>query len=201
MSDSADEFDVYVPVPATERLSVDEYRRKAALGEFSVSKTFELLEGVVVPKARQTLRHETALENIQNVIGKLIPEGWHLRVQQPMACSDSQPEPDGAVVRNALDEYVNRPPQPSDVAMIIEVAEGSLKTDRQLKGRIYARAGITQYWVLDIIDNQLEVYTNASGPVQMPAYHEKRVYRVEDKLSLVIGLDDLGMVKVRDLLP
>ena len=65
MSDSADEFDVFVPVPASERLTVDEFRRKAAMGEFSASKQFELLEGVVVPKARQTLKHETALENIQ----------------------------------------------------------------------------------------------------------------------------------------
>ena len=58
MSDSADDFDIYVPVPTNGRLTVDEFRRKAAQGEFSESKTFELLEGVVVPKARQTLKHE-----------------------------------------------------------------------------------------------------------------------------------------------
>jgi Uma2 family endonuclease len=201
MSDSADEFDVFVPVPASERLTVDEVRRKAAMGEFSASKQFELLEGVVVPKARQTLKHETALENIQNVIGKLTPGGWHMRVQQPMNCGDSQPEPDAAIVRDALDMYEDRPPRATDVALVVEVADASLEQDRRLKGRIYARAGIILYWLLNIVDSQLEVYSSASGPVQMPGFREKRVYRAEDKLSLVVGLDDSGMVRVRDLLP
>src|SRR5215471_19903997 len=105
MSDP-DEFEVFVPVPASARLTVDEFRRKAAMGELSQSKSFELLEGVVVAKARQTLKHETALENIQNLIGKLTPGGWHMRVQQPMNCGDSQPEPDAVIVKDALDQYV-----------------------------------------------------------------------------------------------
>jgi Uma2 family endonuclease len=201
MTDSADDFDIYVPVPASERLTVDEYRRKAAMGEFSNSRTFELLEGVVVPKARQTLKHETALENIQNVIGKLTPGGWHLRIQQPLACGDSQPEPDAVMVKDALDQYVDRPPSPNAVSLVIEVADASLTLDRRLKGRIYARAGIMQYWLLNLVDCDLEVYSNASGPVPMPAFQEHRVYRVEDKLSVVVGLDDLGQIKVRDLLP
>ncbi len=194
-------FDVFVPVPASERLTVDEFRRKAAMGEFSESKQFELLEGVVVPKARQALKHETALENIQDVIGKLTPGGWHMRVQQPMNCGDSQPEPDAVIVRDALDMYEDRPPRATDVSLVVEVADASLELDRRMKVRIYGRAGIVLYWVLNIVDSQLEVYSNASGPVQMPGFREKRVYRAEDKLSLVVGLDDLGMVRVRDLLP
>ena len=201
MGDSSDDFDVFVPVPTSERLTVDEFRRKAARGEFSESKLFELLEGVVVSKARQTLKHETALENIQNVIGKLTPGGWHMRVQQPMNCGDSTPEPDAVIVKDALDQYVDRPPMPNMVSLIVEVADASLEQDRRLKGRIYARAGVMLYWLLNLVDSQLEVYSNASGPVPMPGFREKRVYRSEDKLSLVVGLDDLGMVKVRDLLP
>jgi Uma2 family endonuclease len=201
MADSAEDFDVFVPVPATERITVDEYRRRAARGEFSTSKSFELLEGVVVPKARQTLKHETALENIQEVIGKMAPGGWHLRVQQPLACGTSQPEPDAAMVRDALDQYEDRPPEPNDAALVVEVADASLTLDRRLKGRIYARAGIILYWLLNLVDNQLEVYSNATGPVPMPGFQEKRIYRVEEKLSLIVGLGDLGQIRVRDLLP
>jgi len=201
MTDSPEEYEVFVPVPASERLTVDEFRRKAARGELSQSKTFELLEGVVVAKARQTLKHETALENIQNLIGKLTPGGWHLRVQQPLNCSDSLPEPDAAIVKDALDMYVDRPPMPNMVSLVVEVADASLTLDRRVKGRVYARAGLSVYWLLNLVDSELEVYSSASGPVLMPGYQEKRVYRTEDKLSLVVGLDDLGMVKVRDLLP
>jgi Uma2 family endonuclease len=201
MADSPDEYEVFVPVPASERLTVDEFRRKAAMGELSQSKKFELLEGVVVAKARQTLKHETALENIQNIVGKLTPGGWHLRVQQPLNCGDSQPEPDIAIVKDALDMYVDRPPMPNMVSLVVEVADASLTLDRRVKGRVYARAGLSVYWLLNLVDSELEVYSRTSGPVPMPGYQEKRVYRAEDKLSLVVGLDDLGTVKVRDMLP
>jgi hypothetical protein len=200
-STPADDFDVFVPLPAAERMTVDEYRRRAASGEFSKSKAFELLEGVVVPKARQNLKHETALENIQNLIGKMVPGGCHMRIQQPIDCGDSQPEPDAVIVPDALDNYESRPPRPEHIGWLIEVGDASLQLDRRLKGRIYARAGIALYWLLNLVDRELEVYTSASGPVPMPGYRERRIYRVEDKLSLVIRLDDLGMIRVRDILP
>ncbi|HTQ39117.1 MAG TPA: Uma2 family endonuclease [Pirellulales bacterium] len=189
------------PAGAGERITLDEYRRRAAKGGHSTSNTFELLEGVVVPKCRQTLRHETAVEKLRDYIGIMIPNGWHLLVQQPIACGDSQPEPDLASVCDVLDEYANRPPKAENVSLVVEVADGSLLADRTLKGRIYARAGVVCYWLLNLIDSQLEVFSNPSGPVPMPGYREKRVYRTEDKLSLVIGLDDLGTVRVGDILP
>ena len=202
MSESANNGDADpIATGPSERLTVDDYRRRAALGEFSASANFELLEGVVVPKARQSLRHEGALEKIQEVLRKLLPEGWHLRVQQPIHTTDSQPEPDVAIVAGALDGYTNRPPRAEDVALVVEAADASLISDRRLKGRVYARAGILTYWLLNLIDSQLEVFSNPSGPVQMPGYHEQRVYRSEDKLSLVIGLDDLGTIRVADLIP
>jgi hypothetical protein len=189
------------PHSAAERISLDEYRRRAAEGDFSISKTFELLEGVVVPKCRQTLRHETAVEKLRDIIGIMIPNGWRVLVQQPIACGDSQPEPDLAVAYTVLEDFAAHPPKPENVPLVVEVAEGSLRADRQLKGRIYARAGIVCYWLLNLIDLQLEVFSNPSGPVPIPGYQEKRVYRTEDRLSLAIALDDLGTIRVGDILP
>jgi hypothetical protein len=186
---------------AAERITVDEYRRKAALGQFGIERSFELLEGAVVSRATQSLRHEGALEKIQEVLGKMLPEGWHLRTKQPLATADSLPEPDVAVASDTLDDYATMPPRSDQVPLVIEAAEGSLATDRRLKGRVYARAGIISYWVLNLIDSQLEVFTNPSGPVAMPGYHEQRIYRSEDKISLVIGLDDLGTIRVADIIP
>ena len=105
------------------------------------------------------------------------------------------------MVRDALDQYENRPPSANDVGLVIEVADASLTLDRRLKGRIYARAGSFCIGLLNLVDNQLEVFSNASGPVPMPGFQERQVYRVEDKLSLVVGLGELGTIKVRDLLP
>jgi Putative restriction endonuclease len=189
------------PLAASEKITVDEYRRQAALGKFGIEKGVELLEGKIVPKARQTLRHEGALEKIEEVLGKMLPEGWHLRIAQPLLAIDSLPEPDVAVASDTLDEDPTALPRQNQVPLVIEVAEGSLAADRRLKGRVYARAGILNYWVLNLIDRQLEVFTTPSGPVAMPGYHEQRIYRAEEKISLVIGLDDLGTVRVADIIP
>ena len=194
-----DDADLYPPAPG-EKITVDDYRRQMALGKMSQGNA-ELLEGVVVSKARRSLRHEGALEKIQEVVGKLLPEGWHLRIMQPLVTADSLPEPDAAVASNTLDDYATCPPRPDQVPLVIEAAEGSLVSDRRLKGRIYARAGIINYWVLNLIDSQLEVFTNPSGPVAMPGYREQRIFRLEDKISLVIGLDDLGTIRVADIIP
>lgn len=187
--------------PSAESISLDDYRRRAALGEFSVSGAVELLEGKIVPKARQTLRHEGALERLQEILGRMIPNGWHLRVQQPLATVDSQPEPDIAVACNTLDGYVNRPPRAEEIALVIEAADASLLLDRRSKGRVYARAGIINYWVLNLLDSQLEVFTNPSGPKMMPGFQEQRIYRGDDRISLVIGLDDLGTIRIADMIP
>ena len=187
--------------PPGDRIAVDEYRRQAALGKLSDEGSRELLEGIVVPKARRSLRHEGALEKIQEVLGKMLPEGWHLRIMQPLSTVGSLPEPDVAVASDTLDDYATAPPRPDQVPLVIEVAEGSLAQDRRLKGRIYARAGIANYWVLNLIDSQLESLTTPSGPVAMPGYRERRVYRLEDRISVVIGLDDLGTIRIADIIP
>ncbi len=196
-----DEGDPVASASASARITLDEYRRRSALGEFSGSKSAELLEGVIVPKARQSLRHEAALEKIQEVLGKLLPNGWHLRIQQPLATApNSQPEPDAAVVRDALDGYEGRSPTPQDVAIVIEAADASLLIDRRAKNRIYARANIPNYWLLNLLDSQLEVFTSPSGPVQLPAYQEERTYRMDDRVDVVV-LEDIGSLRVGDLMP
>lgn len=195
-----DETDVVSSAGASERITLDEYRRRAALGAFSGSKTAELLEGVVVPKPRQSLRHEAALEKIQEVLGKILPNGWHLRIQQPLATANSQPEPDAAVVRDALDDYADRPPGPQDVVLVIEAADASLLMDRRVKNRVYARANIPYYWLLNLLDSQLEVFTEPSGPVPLPAYQEERVYRSDDQVDVIV-LEHLGTIRVGDIVP
>jgi hypothetical protein len=187
--------------PPGMQMTVEEYRRGLAQGEFGPPGSVELIEGRVVAKTRQSLRHDGALEKIRDVLAKIVPGGWHLQVAQAIQTTDSLPEPDVAIVADALDSHTSRPRRGEEIALIVEAADASLVLDRRLKGRIYARAGIANYWILNLIDGQLEVYSNPSGPVQMPGFHEHRVFRGDDKLSLVIGLDDLGMVRVADMIP
>jgi hypothetical protein len=200
VTDSND-IDETEATPPARRTTVEEYCQGLAQGDFGPPNSVELLDGRVVAKARQSLRHEGGVERIREVLAKLVPGGWRLQVAQAIVTSDSQPEPDVAIIADALDVNTGRPPRSEETALIVEVADASLVLDRRLKGRVYARAGIVNYWLLNLIDSQLEVYSNPSGPVQMPGYHEHRILRGDDKVSLVIGLDDLGMIRVADMIP
>src|SRR5262245_52960634 len=173
----SDDIDETEATPPGKQMTVEEYRRGLAQGEFGPAGSFELLEGRVVAKARQSLRHDGALERIRDVLVKIVPGGWHLQVAQAIQTTDSLPEPDVAIVADALDGHTSRVPRGEEVVLIVEAADASLALDRRLKGRVYARAGIANYWILNLIDGQLEVYSNPSGPVQMPGFHEHRIYR------------------------
>jgi len=203
MTDSheVEEIEPAGSVNSSKPITIEEYHRGLGQGEYGPPGSVELLEGRVVAKARQSLRHDGAVEKIRDVLAKVVPSGWHLRVAQAILTPGSLPEPDVAIVADALDRHTSRPPRGEEIALVVEAADASLALDRRLKGRVYARAGIANYWILNLIDSQLEVYSNPSGPVQMPGFHEHRVFRGDDKLSLVIGLDDLGMIRIADMIP
>jgi Uma2 family endonuclease len=113
---------------------------------------------------------------------------------------DSEPEPDLAIVRESPDDYLSRHPLPAEVGLVVEVSDSTLDGDRIDKGRIYARAGIAIYWIVNIPDQQVEVYTLPSGPAAVPAYGQRRDYRPGDQLPFVLDGGVIATLAVRDLL-
>jgi Uma2 family endonuclease len=78
--------------------------------------------------------------------------------------AESEPEPDLAVVRGDENTYLHRHPGPADVALLVEVADSTLDRDRADKARIYGQAGVPVYWIVNLVDRQVEVYTSPTGP-------------------------------------
>ena len=94
----------------------------------------------------------------------MIPPGWHVAKEDPVVASDwSKPEPDLAIVRGTADDYLDRDVTAADVALAIEIAESSLSIDQNEMARVYASSRISVYWIVNLVDRQLEVYTNP-GP-------------------------------------
>jgi Uma2 family endonuclease len=122
-------------------------------------------------------------------------------VQCAITLGDSEPEPDGAVVRGDARTYLTRYPGPGDVGLVIEVADSTLAADRIDKGRIYARAGIVCYWIVNLVDRQIEVYTSPSGPTAAPAFAQQADYHVGDAVPLVLDGTTVVSIPVQDLLP
>jgi Uma2 family endonuclease len=96
---------------------------------------------------------------------------------------------------------VARKAVPDDVALVIEVAEATLPQDRTIKKRVYAAAGIPVYWIINLPDKQLEVYTNPSAGADGPDYEERKVYRPSDTVPVVINGRRIATIQVADLLP
>jgi Uma2 family endonuclease len=114
---------------------------------------------------------------------------------------DSEPEPDLAMVRGPAGRYVEHHPGPEDVALVVEVAESSLAHDREAKGRIYARARIDEYWLLNLVEGRLEVHTEPSSRGAEAVYGRRLTLGTEDRVPLVLEGREVAAIAVRDLFP
>jgi Uma2 family endonuclease len=144
--------------------------------------------------------HAAAIDYALDALRPLLPEGWRLREQKPIKLSDSEPEPDLVVLRGPLRLYERHHPRPADIAVVIEVADTTLEGDRHDKGRVYARARIPVYWIINLPDRQVEVYTEPRSG-RSPAYRRRADYGIDAKVSLVIEEGEVGEVTVKVLLP
>jgi Uma2 family endonuclease len=153
-----------------------EYERMAAEGFFEDERV-ELLDGVIVEMTPQGTRHAVAIERLSHLLFAAVGGRARVRIQLPFAASEvSLPEPDVAVVPVADYELAH----PSQARLIIEVAESSLKKDRLVKARVYAIAGVTEYWVIDIAAKTIEVCSEPVGG----AYTQIRAARPGDVIRL-----------------
>jgi Uma2 family endonuclease len=186
---------------STFRFSVARYQRMIEAGILTPEDKVELLENYVVLKMPRNPLHDGTLDLVKAALLPQTPSGWLPRIQQTVALSDSQPEPDFAFVRGDARAYLTRHPGPADVGLIVEVAESSLLRDQRDKARIYARGGIPCYWIINLVDRRIEVYTQPSGPIAVPAYASFQFYQPGDSVPLVLDGNTVGTVPVDQLLP
>ncbi|MBW4582377.1 MAG: Uma2 family endonuclease [Tildeniella nuda ZEHNDER 1965/U140] len=158
---------IHSPTTAVRRLSVQDYHQMAEAGILQPDERVELLEGQIIQMAAKGTAHSAAVTRIERLLRNRLGVGIAsplenrvlLRFQDPVQLNDySEPEPDVAVVQpNAL-FYEDHHPIPSEVFLLIEVSDATLKFDREVKAPAYARSGIAEYWVLDVNAHKLHVY-------------------------------------------
>jgi Uma2 family endonuclease len=181
--------------------TVDEYHQMIQAGILTEDDNVELLEGWIVPKMPRNPPHDGTLSCTHKQLAWILPAGWDIRVQCAVTTGDSEPEPDIAVVQGDERSYLLRHPGPQDIGTLIEVADATLSRDRNEKGRLYARAGIAIYWIINLVDMQIEVYTDPTGPDPSPRYRQRQDFGIGQSVPLVLGGQQVGQVAVRDLLP
>ena len=139
------------------RFSRAEYDKLIEIGFFQPGDPIELIGGELMVAEPQGAEHYTAICKTARLLEAAFGPGWNVRTQGPIGLDEeSEPEPDVAVVPGSLDDYSRE--HPSRPVLTVEVSESSLGIDRRRKGSVYARAGLTDYWVLNLVDRVLEVY-------------------------------------------
>jgi Uma2 family endonuclease len=188
-------------IPASlHRLSLDQYEAMVDAGILTERDRVHLINGFLVDKMTQNDRHATADILCGDELQRVIPPGWHVRpgkpIRIPIPGRDSKPEPDRSIARGRARDYTRRSPEPADIALVVEVSDASLADDR-MQAEIYGRAGIPFYWILNLVDGQVEVYSNP-GP---SGYQSLEVLAPGHVLSLIIAGVEVGEISVADILP
>jgi Uma2 family endonuclease len=182
------------------RLTVEQYLRMTEAGILGVRDRVELIEGLLVQKMTRNPPHDATLSRITRRLARLLPEEWVLRIQSAVTMRRSAPEPDVTIARGPERRYANRHPSARDILLLIEVAESSLLEDRTTQATIYADARIPEYWIVNIVHNQIEVYTDPRGG-QAPAYRHRRDYGPDEEIPLILKGQEITRLRARDLLP
>ena len=144
------------PAPAR-RWTRAEYDRLVEVGVFRPGEPVELLGGELIVSEPQGSAHHTAIGLVEDALRAALGGAWLVRSQGPIALDDdSEPEPDVAVAPGSRRDYSRQ--HPARPSLVVEVAEASLRLDREHKGSLYARAGLADYWILNLVDRVVEVY-------------------------------------------
>ncbi len=145
------------PPAPTRRWTRAEYERLVELGVFQPGERLELIDGLLVVREPQGSRHAAAIRRAVAVLLGALGDDWQIDSQLPIALDeDSEPEPDVSVVPRDPGAY--RDAHPSRAALIVEIAEASYRIDHEYKAGLYARAGIAEYWIVDLRHDTLEVH-------------------------------------------
>jgi Uma2 family endonuclease len=185
----------------TRRFTRAEYDRLIDLGVFQPGEPIELIGGQLTVAEPQGAYHYGALRKAARAIEAAFGPGWDVRIQGPIALDDeSEPEPDVAVVPGTLDDYTRE--HPARPVLTVEVSESSLALDRRHKGSLYARAGLHEYWILNLIDRVLEVYREPVRDPDAPfgwRYARRETFDPTMRVT-PLTIPDAG-IRVADLLP
>jgi Uma2 family endonuclease len=181
-------------------LTVDQYHELIRSGKLTEADPVELLEGILVFKMPKNAPHATSNALARREIESKLPAGWHYRSQEPITLTDGEPEPDGAVVRGRIEDYASRHPGPAEVALLIEVADSSPDRDRGIKLRSYARAGVSEYWIVNLSERRVETYADPDSAGGFPSYRRALLFPAGSLVPLVIAGHRLGELAVAQML-
>jgi Uma2 family endonuclease len=180
------------------RITVEQYDRMVEAGILGKRDRVELIEGFLVAKMERSRPHIQAGNKGLHILARLLPSGYHAAKGDPIVVSEwSKPEPDLSVIRGEIEDYTDRDVTAADVALVAAVSDSTLRVHQQYMRPIYAASRIPIYWIINLVDLQVEVYSEPEGR----DYLECQVFTREHEMPMILGGVEIGRIRVADLLP
>jgi Uma2 family endonuclease len=178
----------------TARITIDEFENS----DLYDNNRVELIDGQVIRKDEMKPAHMLAVELVKQTVGPILPARRFIRQDGPVRIPNfNEPLPDITVAHGDARTYADRHPGPDDISLVVEVSDATLAKNRGPKCEAYGRAGIPVYWIVNLIDRQVEVYTSPTPH----GYRARQNYRPGEKLDVVIVGTVVGSIAVDDILP
>lgn len=182
-------------VPAPRLFSRGEFQQMLETGLLAGERV-ELLEGTILTMSPQNTPHAAVVNRLNYQLMRSCGPDLYIRVQSPITLDAyNQPEPDLVICTPDPLDYAQTHPQPEQIFLVIEVADASLRQDRHRKALVYARSGIPEYWIVDLVHRQVEVLTDPDAEAEQ--YRQVRTYKRSQKIRLLQG----ERIAVADILP
>lgn len=189
-------------------ITVEQFHLMIHNGIIPEGAPIELIDGLMVRKDRSARgesvmthnpRHALLVSRLQRLLTLSCESvGFYLRVQLPVTLNNiNAPEPDIAVVRGTEEDYADRHPCPADLPLVIEVADSSVATDRSTKQRLYATAGVAQYWLVNLPESQIEVYEQPDST--LGKYAQQTIFKPSQTLAWSLSPNQQLEINVADL--
>ena len=173
------------------RFTVDEYEQMIDKGILTENERVELIRGEIVEKMVIGPLHSAIVKRINRLLTTRLLTSAIVSVQDPIVLSDSEPEPDLALLLPCDDFYGTSKPKGSDAILVIEISDTSLAYDREIKLPMYAQAGIQEFWIVNLIESKVEVYRH---PLSSGIYSSRSDFSRGDSLNLLAYADTIFLV-------
>ncbi len=182
------------------RLTVRQFEKMIEAGILRAEDRVELLGGLLIKKMTTYDPHDFAVSSLAERFRELLKPAWSIREEKSVVLGRYwRPQPDISVARGPHTNYRSRAPRARDLGLLTEVADSSYAKDRGWKWDKYAGSKVPVYWIVNIPERRIEVYTSPSGRGKAAHYRECTTYEADQEVPVIIEGQELGRIKVSDI--
>lgn len=189
-----------LPAYPVRRFTIDEYHQLIQMGLFNSDERYELIHGWIIPKWPPHPTRASAVRRLDRWFQQRTKGIACVGVRLPITTGDSEPEPDLSVCRGPEDLYFTSHPRPEDVYLVADVSDSDLAPNRDARLELYARALVPVYWIVNLAESKIEVFTEPRGG-RAARYQRRTDFGSRAKVPVTLGAKKIAALPVAELIP